>query len=134
MAHGKWHRILGLVAVGVALAGGRPIRGDEAVEADERYLRQAKGGTDGPALLAFLRSRPLTDESRKPLDGLIQQLGSESFPTREQATLRLVAYGLPARPYLHRAIQNGDPEISRRALLCLEEIDRGPGPAMSAAA
>jgi hypothetical protein len=107
---------------------------DEGVEADEKTLQQAKVATDGPGLLAFFRARSPDVARQKELELLIQDLGSDSFPVREHASLELVAAGPPARSYLQQALASADLEMVRRARLCLEEIDRAPGPALSGAA
>jgi hypothetical protein len=126
---------LALVALAVALAlPPRPLAADEAAEADEKVLKDAGVGTDGPALLDFFRRRTLSDVDRKRIGGLIGQLGSNSFEDREQASRSLRARGTPAVPFLRRALGEADLEVARRARLCLEEIENGPGPALAAAA
>lgn len=109
-------------------------RADELADADEQLARKAKVGTDGASLLAFFRSRSLTEADLKRIETAIEQLGSPMYAVREQASLKLAAYGPPIRPFLIKAAQSPDLEIVRRATRCLEEIDRGPGPSLSAAA
>ncbi|HEV3205304.1 MAG TPA: HEAT repeat domain-containing protein [Gemmataceae bacterium] len=110
------------------------LRGDEGTEADESFVKQYKVATDGASLLAFFRSRSLSEEDKKQIEALVLQLGNDSFAAREQASRKLSAYGPPARKYLEPAISSADPEVSRRARFCIEELDRGPGPALSSAA
>ena len=50
------------------------------------------------------------------IEKLIQQLGDRNFALRDQAERRIRAEGLPALPYLRKAIGHQDPEIRRRAL------------------
>jgi hypothetical protein len=126
---------LALVALAVALAlPPRPLSADEAAEADEKVLKDAGVGTDGPALLDFFRRRTLSDADRKRIGDLIGHLGSNSFDEREAASRSLRARGTPAVPFLRRALGDPDPEVARRARLCLEELENGPGPALAAAA
>jgi hypothetical protein len=127
-----------LVAAGIAglvlfvLASSRSA--DEEVSADEALLRECHVGTDGPALLAFFRERSLSEADRQHLADLVRQLGSDDFAQREKASAALVARGPLAVPFLRPATESADAEVVRRARACLEEIDRGPGPALPAAA
>jgi hypothetical protein len=121
--------ILALLAT-VCLA----LAGEEEDRVDEALLREAGFGTDGPALLAFFRSRSLGPADRERLAALVRQLGSDDYTQREQASAALTSRGPLAIPYLTRALTDPDPEIVRRARVCLEEIDSSPSPALPAAA
>jgi hypothetical protein len=121
------------LTVVAVLAGGRPLRADD-VAADAHLLKQFGVGADGPGLLAFFRSRSLTDRDREELAGRVRDLGSDNFRTREAASARLVRFGPPALPFLRNALASPDQEVARRAGFCIEEIERGPGPALPAAA
>jgi hypothetical protein len=110
-----------------------PAAGEE-ISADEALLRECHVGTDGPALLAFFRERTLTEADRQRLADLVRQLGSDEFAQRENASAALIARGPLAVPFLRPAAASTDAEVVRRARACLEEIDRGPGPALPAAA
>jgi hypothetical protein len=113
----------------------RPLRGaDDLLAADEKFLQEAKVATDGPGLLAFLRERSPTADDLARMEALIRQLGSESFEERQQASSALVKRGPPAVRLLQKALKDDDLEVSRRAARCLDEIARGPGPALPAAA
>jgi HEAT repeat protein len=107
---------------------------DEEEKADEAFLREAKIGTDGPSLVAFLRSRSLSEGERQRLAALVRQLGSEEYLLRERASAALIARGPLSVPFLQNALADPDIEIAHRARRCLEEIDSGPGPALSCAA
>ncbi len=53
---------------------------------------------------------------------LIEQLGDDSFGTREAASAKLAALGMSARPALERALKSGDPEVRLRARRLLGQI------------
>jgi hypothetical protein len=127
---------LGTLAALIVSVGGAPLQAanDELVAADEELLKKAGVGTDGGDLLAFLRQRTLTDADRERLALWIRQLGSDSFALRDRATSDILALGPPALPILERALHDPDPEVARRAEWCTEEIKRGPGAELPAAA
>ncbi len=66
-----------------------------------------------PAFAAAPPPRPLLGME---LEKLIHQMGDRNFALRDQAERRIRAEGLPALPYLRKAIGHQDPEIRRRAL------------------
>jgi hypothetical protein len=101
---------------------------------DDQLLKTAQIGTDGPALLAYFRSRTVTAADRQRIETLIQQLGDPVYTVRERASADLVACGLPAIGPLRQAQADGDVEVARRAERCLERIERVPSAALSAAA
>jgi hypothetical protein len=109
-------------------------RAADPVDGDEKLLRSHKVGTDAASLLDFFRKRTLRDTDRETLAALIRQLGDDSFAAREQATDDLVAAGPLARPLLRKATSDPDPEIARRAELCLERLDQVTEPPFVAAA
>jgi hypothetical protein len=55
---------------------------------------------------------------------LIQQLGSEQFKEREEATRALEAIGAPALPALRQAAMSKDLEVRRRAVKLIVAIER----------
>jgi hypothetical protein len=124
----------GIMAVVLALPSPAAFAGEEEDQADEALLREAKVATDGAALLAFFRSRSLTEGDSNRLSDLVRQLGSDDFLQRERASAELASRGPPATPFLKRALADPDPEIARRSRACLEEIEQGPGPTLPAAA
>jgi hypothetical protein len=118
-------RLLAALAVLGGLSGlGAALR-FETPDPDEETLRQAKVGPEGPALLEYLRQRTPTDEDGRKIDGLIKQLGDESFERREQASQALMKYGRMARGPLRLAAEDVDAEVARRARRCLDEIESG---------
>jgi hypothetical protein len=102
--------------------GAMPAPGD--VADDEKLLKDHKVATDGPGLLDYLRKRTLDAAAEAQLKELVQQLGDDSFAKREQASERLVALGLRARPALRRALKDPDLEVRRRAAACLVRIEK----------
>jgi hypothetical protein len=126
---------LGLAAVVWALGDAPLLRGhDEGSAADEEFLKNAAVGTDDAGLLRFFRKRSLSEADRQRLEWLIRRLGHESFLAREAASRELSDAGIPAKPFLQRALLEPDLEIVRRAEVCLQEIERGPGAALPVAA
>jgi hypothetical protein len=101
---------------------------------DEQILKAAKIGTDGPALLDYLRKRttPRTDADK--IKTLIRQLGDDSFDVREEATAELIRLSHAARQYLEEAVRDADVERARRAAACLARITSGGGVSADAAA
>jgi HEAT repeat protein len=93
---------------------------------DEKTLQEAKIGTDGPALVEFIRSRTLSDAERAKLAETVRRLGHNDFDVREKASEDLVKAGRSAEPFLRKAVGDPDAEIDRRARDCLVRIKNGP--------
>ncbi len=89
---------------------------------EEAALKAAKVGTDGPALLEYVRKRALSDAAKERIVGLVRRLGAEDFTQREEAARELVAAGGPAVPFLTEAAKDPDAEIAKRAQQCLDQI------------
>src|SRR5262245_48119017 len=123
--------LLALLAVRLSAAADEK---DTALEEDETLVRDAKEPTDTAGLVAFFRKRTLSETDRAALQGLVEQLGARSFAKREDASRRLVRWGMPAKAFLEPATRSTDAEIARRARLCLDEIALGPGPSLPCAA
>ena len=107
----------------------------DTARADEELLK--KNGfkdTTEPALLDILRKRTLSEDDQKRLQRLVHDLGDATYKVRNKASKLLIAEGTPAIAFLRPALEDKDTELSRRAQLCLEEIKRGPGPAIPTAA
>jgi hypothetical protein len=107
---------------------------EEAEAADERIVKDAGVGVDGPGLLAYFRQRALAGADVRRMEALIRQLGNEGFEAREAAAKELVGRGPAALPLLRQARRDPDVEFARRAAMCLEQIEAGPGPALPMAA
>ncbi|HEY8504962.1 MAG TPA: hypothetical protein VIL46_10295, partial [Gemmataceae bacterium] len=103
-------------------------------DADVRLLRECGVGTDAAAVLDFFRARTLDDARRGRIAELIGRLGHPRFAVRERATKELRGIGEAARPLLRAAAESDDAETARRAQLCLEALDRGPGGSLTVAA
>jgi hypothetical protein len=124
-----------LLSLVLAPPAGRLSAADAPGEAaDERTLKAAGLGVDGPALLEFFRKRIPTGVDRETLLTLLRQLGDNDFDVREQAAARLTALGPVAAPLLQQALKSPDVEVVRRAERCLKAIGAGPNAAVQAAA
>jgi gas vesicle protein len=64
--------------------------------------------------------------SRKDISHLIDQLGSERFKEREQATHELAKLGKSVLPSLQEASNSPDLEVRRRAQQLVEQIEPPP--------
>jgi hypothetical protein len=100
----------------------------EPALAEERTLKSAKVGTDGLALLEYLRSRVPSEADQERARRYIKQLGDDSSEVRENATEELIRLGVAARPELRRAAKDNDVEVATRARRCLDKIAAGEGP------
>src|SRR5262249_52276322 len=89
---------------------------------------------DGPALLAYLAKQKPDPAAVEKARALVKLLADESFEVREKAGKDLVALGPPALGALHKAAQDDDLEVSRRALACIEKIRERATPAAPRAA
>jgi hypothetical protein len=101
---------------------------------DEKLLRAARAGTDGPALLDYFRRRTLTPAQRARIRVLIPQLGDDSFRRRQQASLELMTFGPAALAHLRAALDDPDEEIKERLRACIGGLEKGSTPAVGAAA
>jgi hypothetical protein len=125
--------VLGLACSLLALPPRAPAQPD-AVAADQATLKSAGVGTDGPALLTFLRKRTTGEKDRERIAALIQQLGADAFEAREKASRALVDVGPTARAQLQVALKHKDLEVRRRAKRALDEIGKNSNPAVLSAA
>ncbi len=92
---------------------------------DEKTLKDANLGVDGPALLEFLRRHSLSDAERTKLAETVRRLGHNDFDEREKASEDLFKAGRAAEPFLRRAVGDPDAEVDRRARDCLQRIKSG---------
>jgi HEAT repeat protein len=82
---------------------------------DRQLLVEAGIGTDGKALLEYLRK--LSPKELEPVDfpALVEQLGDKTFEKREEASKKLAAFDLVPSGLLIDAIYGPDKEMVRRA-------------------
>src|SRR5262245_9886795 len=102
----------------------------DEIKSDEQTLKSAGIGSEGPALLAYLRKAVEADGAAARIKDLVKQLGDANLEKRESATAELTKLGAPAVPYLRQALRNGDAESRDRAQRCLKEVDKDPGDAV----
>jgi hypothetical protein len=87
-----------------------------AVSPDETLLESKGIEPTAEGLRSYLRGLKPSDEQRRAVAKLIEQLGStESFAAREVAMGRLIALPSPPREALVAAVAGADPEIRWRA-------------------
>lgn len=113
-----------VVILGVGLTLCRADTETPDTQADEQILKDANLAVDGPGLLDFFRKRTLTDDQRKQLIGLIDQLDSRHFLERQEATEKLAGFGPPALPFLRAALRGNGLEKTRRVEQCIAAIER----------
>jgi gas vesicle protein len=82
---------------------------------DVQTLKDAKVGSDGPALVAYFRRQTTTPDQQTRIHGLIRQLGDDSYKARRDASAALAKLGAAAVPNLRRALGDPDEEIKERA-------------------
>jgi hypothetical protein len=70
----------------------------------------------------------LPDGVGQHIDHSIKQLGSETYKDRDEAVKHLVHYGALAYPFVQRASNNPDPEVSQRASGVLKRITEKTAP------
>lgn len=115
-----------LLAIAFIVASGSlGVAADEDLKSDEQLLKNAGISSDGLGLLQFFRSRTLTEAAQARLTEQIRKLGDDSYAVREQASNDLVSAGRLATPFLRKALQDPDLEISRRAERCLDQFESG---------
>jgi hypothetical protein len=126
---------LATLSIALATCGlARAADGDIDVKQYTNTLKEAKVATDGKGLLAYFRSRTLTEEDKAKLAGLVRKLGDELFKVREQAGRDLQAAGRAAVPFLRAAVNDPDLEIAKRSRRILESILEGAELPITAAA
>lgn len=86
-------------------------------------LPKPSQGDRAASLQALLASKVLTPGDRESIGRAILELGSDQFENREKAADFLVGKGRASVHSLHLATRNQDPEVRRRARVCLDQID-----------
>src|SRR5690349_13816567 len=120
MPTARWPAAAALLLAAAVVRAEPPAAPDTAD--DEKLLKQAGVGSDGPALVEFFRKRVPAEVTQEQLAALVKQLGDDDFAAREKATEGLKALGARALPALRRALQDADPEVRRRAQDCVGGI------------
>jgi len=116
------------------LAGKHLVEGiKETTAADAALLKENHVAAEATGLLEFLRRRTLAEGDLQEMQALVSQLGNNAHRLREEASRKLTARGAAALPFLRPVLASTDPEMVRRAKLCIEAIQRGPGPALPTA-
>ena len=77
----------------------------------------------GLAVLLLASAGAADKPAAKQIAQLIEQLGSNSYEEREQATKKLAEIGMPALDALRKALASGDPEIQKRAEELIHRLD-----------
>src|ERR1051325_7652290 len=72
--------------------GRGPVTAGDPAE-DEARLTKELGGADADRVLAYLRGQLLTPDTKKKIADLIEQMGSPTFRTRQEATKKLIDLG-----------------------------------------
>jgi HEAT repeat protein len=119
-------RLLLTAAVFVLCAGHLPAQSEEkeALNADEKRLKDAYQNTDDKSIAKFLSTRAKGEVAPKDLDKLIEDLDAKDAATRHQACQQLVAIGGPAVPKLRITARNGKDtaaELAKKVLKVIED-------------
>jgi hypothetical protein len=103
---------------------GSVMAGDKSGDSDEEVLHKEGVGVDNGSLLAYLRKRSANDADLHNIRGLVQQLGSERFGEREEASEKLTGLGPLALADLRGAVNDTDKEGAGRARECVARIEK----------
>lgn len=76
------------------------------------------------ATIAQLQQTPTNQTTEEEVTRWVEQLGSQSFATRQVATQRLIDAGSRAKEVVRTALESNDAEVRKRARLILEAIAR----------
>jgi hypothetical protein len=102
---------------------------------DEQILHAAGIAADDRSLLDFFRKQTADAATLRQARQLIDHLGSDSFPVREQAGKDLLALGPAILPLLRQTIhETHDLEVRRRARDAVEQLQRRSRATVAAAA
>jgi hypothetical protein len=106
----------------------------DPVKADLELIKSAGYGTEPPDLIEFFRKHTISETDKAKINAIIGRLGDDDFDVREAATDELSKSGVVAIALLRTAQKHRDPEIVRRAEICLKAIEKVPTRAIAAAA
>jgi HEAT repeat protein len=114
---------LGLLLGLAVVAGSQTVSAAEkGYDPDVELLKQAKLGTDGPTLLAYLRKQTGNDADLLQLENLVRQLGDKNYRVRQNATQRIIALGPLALHALESTQRNPSAEVKERGKKCIQTI------------
>ncbi len=103
--------------------------------ADDEALRKANlAPGDGPALVAYLKKRTISDAEQGKVKELIKQFSADNFDERLAASRELEKFGPAAIAPLKAAEKDTDPEVAYRASITLKRLEQIPHTAVAAAA
>ncbi len=127
-------RVAGCLVAACWIVFSSALFADEDAAGDEQVLRAAGIATDDRSLIDFFRKQTADAATLHQARQLIEQLGSDSFVLREQASANLTAFGPLVLPLLQQTIrQTVDLEVRRRARDAVRQL-KGQWPAELAAA
>jgi hypothetical protein len=109
-------RVVGCLVAVCWIVFAVPVFGGDDAIGDEQILRAAGIATDDRSLLDFFRKQTADAVTLRKARRLLEQLGSDSFAIREQASAGLTALGPVVLPLLQQTIrQTADLEVRNRA-------------------
>jgi hypothetical protein len=118
----KWIALMGSLFLVCAPMCSTAWPGQDQLAADMKALKKAGISTDDSGLLVFLEKHTASDNQRRLIAELIEQLGDNDFMVREKASRELEGLGSAARTALQQATKHQDAEIASRAKRCLDVI------------
>jgi HEAT repeat protein len=104
-----------------------PVIGAEKIDPDPdvQILRQWGVGTEGKALLAYLKRRTGNDEDLLALPTLTKDLEAQGYKSRQRAQRKLINLGPCTLQNLLPLMKDGSAEVARRASACCAAINEG---------
>ena len=115
----------------------KPEEPPDTTSDDQNTLRAVGLGTDGPALLEYLRKRTFPDADPKQVDQLIRDMGDDDFETREAAFSQLTRLGSSALGRLKQVLaekeKSYEAEIVRRSVELVSKIEAKAEPGIQSA-
>jgi streptogramin lyase len=122
-----------LILMAFAILGTVSAQTPESGKDELATLKELGLGTDGKALLDYLRKQTYPEADPKQMDALILQLGDDEFKVRESAYGKLIGLGKAALVGLKIAEKDRDFEIRRRAEDLRSKLEAKVEPAIQVA-
>jgi hypothetical protein len=120
--------------IALLLTGAASAADKDRLKADADALAQADLGTDGLALIEFFKARTPGDKRLADIEGLIRNLGHNSFKVRQKANDELLKTGPQALGPLKAVLNDTDLEVQHRARRLVENIEKTVKPELMASA